>query len=432
MYKNRLTYLVALLLCGRLGGFGPALGAVPGGDSDPAGTLVISGSLTYLARIALPPDSLAIVEVSDSSVPGGRVVAEQRIALEGRQVPIPFDLRVGRSALSESPFYELTGSILSGGLLAWATEPIPVDPTAQSVDLGTTLMRRYEPMAFSAELACGDQRVRVGFSEGRMRLALGDQTFDLRQTVSASGARYVALSDPDTAFWSKGDRALLTLSGATYPECIPLEADLNGFRAAGNEPAWHLEMDATHVELTTDLGETRITVALTEPELLDDGRRYRNLIEDGDLTITIRDRPCTDTMTGMPYPRMVQVVLDDLSLDGCGGDPAALLQGPEWVVEDLAGGGIIDRSRATLNFGADGRLWGRATCNNYLGEYVLTGEGLTLSTSATTMMACAPALMNQEGAFFELIGRVRRFELDPQGALILRTDDGRTLLARRE
>ena len=124
--------------------------------------------------------------------------------------------------------------------------------------------------------------------------------------------------------------------------------------------------------------------------------RYATRIEGSDVTATIFNRPCQDTMTGMPHPYAVEVVLDGKKLTGCGGDPATLLQGREWVVEDINGKGIIDRSRATLNFGADGRVSGRSSCNNYTAQYTLTGEGLTVSKAAGTMMACEPALMQQE------------------------------------
>jgi heat shock protein HslJ/uncharacterized lipoprotein YbaY len=391
----------------------------------------ITGALSYKARIALPPEALAIVELSDPTVPGGRLVAEQRIALEGRQVPIPFTLAVERAALLPEQTYFVRGVVLSDGLAAWITDEVPLDPSVKSLDLGTIMMRPYEPIPFASELVCGDQPIRVGFLEDRMRLQVGDRIFDLRQALSGSGARYVAFADPTTSFWSKGDRGMLEIAGMAYPECIPLETAKTPFRASGNEPFWSLELTDKRVELNTDLGETRINVALTEQELLEDGRRYRNLIEDGDLVVSILDRPCVDTMSGMPHPATVEIQLDDRRLEGCGGDPGTLLQGPEWVVEDIAGGGIIDRSRITLNFGADGRLWGRASCNTYQGEYTLTGETLTLALSATTMMACAPALMDQERKVFDVLGRIRAFELDPTGALILKADDGRTLLARR-
>ncbi|RKT44657.1 META domain-containing protein [Thiocapsa rosea] len=418
-----LTFFLSWLTLG--GGLHTAIAA----ETEPS--LQITGELSYLARIALPPDALAIIELSDPRVPGGRLVAEQRIALDGRQVPIPFALVVERAALLPDQTYLVRGAVLSGDLAAWVTDEVPLDPSVESLDLGTILMRPYEPISLASEFICGDQPIRVGFLEDRMRLRVGDRTFDLRQAVSASGARYVALADPTTSFWGKGDRGMLEIAGRAYPECLPVEAATMPFRATGNEPFWNLEVGDKRVVLITDLGETRIDVALTEQELLEDGRRYRNLIEDGDLVVSIFDRPCVDTMSGMPHPATVEIRLDDRRLDGCGGDPATLLQGPEWVVEDIGSGGIIDRSRVTLNFGADGRLWGQASCNTYQGDYTLTGETLTLGLTATTMMACAPALMDQERTVLDLLARIRGFDVDPTGALILKADDGRTLVARR-
>ncbi len=112
-------------------------------------------------------------------------------------------------------------------------------------------------------------------------------------------------------------------------------------------------------------------------------------------------------------------------------DAAALLQGREWVVEDIAGKGVVEGARPTLNFGADGRLAGRGSCNNYFAKYTLTGEGLTISQAGGTMMACAPAVMNQESLFLDILRNVRRFDLSEDGALVLRADDGRTITARR-
>lgn len=128
---------------------------------------------------------------------------------------------------------------------------------------------------------------------------------------------------------------------------------------------------------------------------------------------------------------MTLLMDNGLTLNGCGGDPAALLQGGEWVVEDLRGGGIVDRSRITLNFGTDGRVGGAASCNRYTAAYALSGEGLTISKAAATMMACAPALMQQERLFLDLLAQVRHFTLDATGALVLHAADGRTISARR-
>jgi heat shock protein HslJ len=101
------------------------------------------------------------------------------------------------------------------------------------------------------------------------------------------------------------------------------------------------------------------------------------------------------------------------------GFSAELLTDREWVVEDLAGGGIIDRSRVTLNFDAEGQVSGRASCNRYTAGYQARGDRLGFTPAAATKMACAEALMNQEQNFFRILGAVDRFRIDETGALIL-------------
>jgi heat shock protein HslJ len=110
----------------------------------------------------------------------------------------------------------------------------------------------------------------------------------------------------------------------------------------------------------------------------------------------------------------------------------SLLRSGEWVVEDIGGAGIVDRSRVTLRFGDDGRVAGTASCNRYSGAYELTGEGLALGRMLTTKMACAPALMQQEQRFLGLLAQVRRFEIMADGALMLIAGDGRRIVARRD
>ncbi len=284
---------------------------------------------------------------------------------------------------------------------------------------------------FRSTLQCGEQRITVDRTDGGLRLTVGDETFDLRPVAAASGAKYAAVDDPATTFWSKGDRALLEMRGQAYPECTTGDDAAQVFRATGNEPSWVLEMDDQEMTLLTDFGETRLAAPTPVPQATNDGKTYVATVGGKSLSVIISPRPCTDTMSGMPYPNTVTVRLDGETLRGCGGDPATLLRGAEWVVEDLDESGLIDRSRVTLNFGADGRVFGHASCNTYNGGYVLTGEGLTLSEIVTTMMACAPALMTQESRFLDFLKNAQRFEIGADGALILHTNDLRTIRARR-
>ncbi len=136
-------------------------------------------------------------------------------------------------------------------------------------------------------------------------------------------------------------------------------------------------------------------------------------------------------------PNVVQTHLGPLTMVRVNSESAEAasdnhgLVGNEWIIEDIDNSGIIDRSRVTMNFGADGRLSGSASCNRLTGSYALSGSMLSVGTIAVTRMACAPALMNQEQRFLEILGDVSQYRFDDTGALIVSTSDGRDILARR-
>lgn len=107
---------------------------------------------------------------------------------------------------------------------------------------------------------------------------------------------------------------------------------------------------------------------------------------------------------------------------------APSIEGIIWRAEDISGGGIIDRSRATLTFGVDGRISGRASCNDYSGRYALDRGVLSFtSVLAVTQKACVPSLMDQERRFLAILAAARRIELLPTGALLVSTPEGKSL-----
>jgi putative lipoprotein len=118
-----------------------------------------------------------------------------------------------------------------------------------------------------------------------------------------------------------------------------------------------------------------------------------------------------------------------------GSSPPPSLSGAEWVVEDIDGKGVVDGARATLNFdgasGSGGRVTGSGSCNSYTGPYTQSGDALSFGNLASTRRACPPALMDQEQRFFDTLANVRRFEMAPDGALLLRGEPGRFIKARR-
>jgi heat shock protein HslJ len=200
-------------------------------------------------------------------------------------------------------------------------------------------------------------------------------------------------------------------------------------RARGNEPGWNLSIGAAEIELVTDYGAARSTFPKPAPGISPGATRY--VVADANLTVTLLDRPCADTMSGMFYPLTVTVERPEGVLSGCGGEPASLLLGPEWVVESIDGAPLISDSGVTLAFDEAGRVSGVASCNRYLATYELTGEGLSIDGGASTMMACEPDLMEQERRFLDTLDAIRRFEIAPDGALVLVADAGPKLIAHR-
>ena len=396
------------------------------------GTVTIRGALAYRARIALPKQAVAVVELRGDSGTDGAVVAEQRIELNGKQVPVPFELIVDRSTLAGKPPYQIRGGIVVAGRPAWSTALVVIDETVDSVDLGTLLMSPARTGAMTVALACGEQTVVARFDPGAAQMTAGEQTYALREARASAGTKYVARDNSDTAIWNESARTRVKLEGRILADCAPAADETAvALRATGNEPGWRLELGAAALSFATAEGNRSVETPTPLPRVISpDQRSYLARIEARDMAIDVTEKVCVDTMTGMPHPQAVRVRFSGKTYSGCGGDPATLLQGTEWRVQDIDGG-LVPRSRATLNFSNEGRVTGRASCNAFGAEYSLTGERLVISRAAATMMACDAALMQQEQRFLELLQNTERFEITADGALVLHSSGQRSITARR-
>jgi len=112
---------------------------------------------------------------------------------------------------------------------------------------------------------------------------------------------------------------------------------------------------------------------------------------------------------------------------------ATTLGGVTWLLEDLAGRGVIDNSHVTIEFLPDGKVAGSGGCNRYNGSATLKGPQITLAPLASTMMACAPALMDQEMRFFAALSKADTVSFDKTGALLIQVKgEPKPLLFRKE
>lgn len=205
-----------------------------------------------------------------------------------------------------------------------------------------------------------------------------------------------------------------------------------GWRALGQEPSWSLSRQSDMMLLETNFGADQLRFAIPEPVTVEPGTvRYTIAGNGKTLTWTVKTAMCADTMSGMPHPQQVTVQLDELRLTGCGGSPARLLQGNDWIVTHIAGQPVLPSPQISMSFSGDGSVSGSGSCNRFNAGYQLTGEGLSFSREMSSMMACEQPLMDQEQSFHAALERVSRFSITPDGGLVLHAGGNQVITARK-
>lgn len=86
----------------------------------------IAGQVSYLSRIALPPDTVLIVRIQDTARAGrpALTLAEQRIALSGQQVPIAFQATIDRDLIGKKARVTVAARIERRGKLLFVSDHI--------------------------------------------------------------------------------------------------------------------------------------------------------------------------------------------------------------------------------------------------------------------------------------------------------------------
>ncbi|MFW5815590.1 MAG: META domain-containing protein [Wenzhouxiangella sp.] len=402
-------------------------------QAEPEG-LVVRGQLYYLERMALTPDSVAVVEVRDGLGPGAQLLAESREELGNRQVPIEFELQVGPEAVESSQSLVFQAGIVSSPGPLRVTEPVIIEQRSGELEVGQLRLSPAPQVAFGVTYQCAERSVVVGPLGAQDWLVVDNEAFALSAQPAASGARYVAVDDSDTEFWSKGDEATVRVRGQTLPTCTRVVAPELPLTGRGQEPGWHLRIDEEAIVLRAHYGEQDLSFPPAPAQISAAGFRYETATEDHGLTVLIDRQVCSDTMADLVYPYRVRYTLDGVAELGCGGDPAEVLMGGEWRIERIGDEPVAAGTEPTIEFWSEdgeARFAGRASCNRYMGGFRLTGEGLKLTPAASTLMACpdeAQAL--QERRLLALLAEVYGFGIDDDGRLLLRAGGGDIVAAR--
>ena len=101
----------------------------------------------------------------------------------------------------------------------------------------------------------------------------------------------------------------------------------------------------------------------------------------------------------------------------------ASLVATRWKLEDLCGSPVVEGSQATLEFSAVDKVAGRGSVNHFSGGIGIEKDMLKVGPLMVTEMAGPPALMTQEQAFLDALGKASSLSL--KGEVLSITVEGK-------
>lgn len=132
----RLAWIVAPLVLAGLHGCAPRGGQSEGNSTPvpevPAVTRVaITGTVSYRERMALPPDAVLeawMTDITPGIIVTQQLLAEARVPVDGRQVPIPFEMTFDPAIIAEDHDYGVRAVLRTadGTPLFESAEPVRV------------------------------------------------------------------------------------------------------------------------------------------------------------------------------------------------------------------------------------------------------------------------------------------------------------------
>jgi heat shock protein HslJ len=107
------------------------------------------------------------------------------------------------------------------------------------------------------------------------------------------------------------------------------------------------------------------------------------------------------------------------------------LAGTSWEVTSYDDGrGLVDINfyeKLDIRFWEDGKFGGRAFCNNYMGDYTVSEDQISMKAGISTYMRCEEGRMRKDDLLIEALRDVARYER--RGDQLILKDDRGTVVA---
>jgi putative lipoprotein len=220
-----------------------------------AAKLKLSGTVTYLEKIALPPNARLRLSLVDQTAPGQppRVQAEAAIATPG-QVPLNFGLSFDDKVLTPGHSYALLAEIVADGKLFFQnTGGEPVEPAATAAPLAITMtfVGHLQGEAPTPPAAAGSEETapidirnitwRLADIAGTPVLPNAVATLSIGDDLRAGGRG--SCNSYFSQVELNGSALRFSAVGATRMACAPdiMAQETSYFDALTNTRFWHLE-----------------------------------------------------------------------------------------------------------------------------------------------------------------------------------------------
>ena len=92
-------------------------------------------------------------------------------------------------------------------------------------------------------------------------------------------------------------------------------------------------------------------------------------------------------------------------------DPQGLLSGTGWQLQTLGASRVLAQAQPTLEFARPDKVSGSGSCNRFNGSVTVSGKSITFGPLASTRMACADAINQQESLYFKALAQAQWFTI---------------------
>lgn len=117
---------------------------------------------------------------------------------------------------------------------------------------------------------------------------------------------------------------------------------------------------------------------------------------------------------------------------GCASSGIPRIGTGDFVATDVNGAPIVGGRTLTLRLGAGGEASGNSGCNSFTTRYTVDSrQRIDFGPIASTRMACAAEIMEQEARFLAIVDAAASYSVYGSGAVSIIAPDGRAIRFRR-